>query len=126
MDNTINLSIIGTRLKRAREKCKYTQAEVAEQLGIHTNSYGNFERGTERPSLIKIVQCCIIFGIQPGEILDNCSPSLQLQSLSNMKIEKAEMQELICLLNQCSSEMIHHLYIGIKAIQEETKETVGS
>ena len=64
MDNIINLHMIGKRLKEAREKCNLTQAEVAEILGIHTNSYGNFERGTERPSLTKIIQCSIIFHIQ--------------------------------------------------------------
>ena len=57
VDNTINLHLIGIRLKEAREKCNLTQAEVAEILGIHTNSYGNFERGTEKPSLNKIIQC---------------------------------------------------------------------
>lgn len=60
LDTIINLHMIGSRLREAREKRHLTQAEMAEKLGIHTNSYGNFERGTERPSLMKIILCCMI------------------------------------------------------------------
>ena len=36
MDTIINLHMIGSRLREAREKCHLTQAEMAEKLEIHT------------------------------------------------------------------------------------------
>lgn len=121
MQDVINLNLIGKRLKEAREKRHLTQAEVAEALGIHTNSYGNFERGTEKPSLKKIVQCSIILGIQPGDLLNECAPGLQVQTLPHLELERTEIQELLVLINRCSNEQIHHLYIGLRAIQQDSQ-----
>lgn len=120
MDNIINLHMIGKRLKESREKCKLTQAEVAEILGIHTNSYGNFERGTERPSLTKIIQCSIIFHIQPGDLLNGCAPGLLIQDLPPQESQKKELQELIILLSKYPDDVIHKLYIGLKAVQDDS------
>lgn len=125
MDDTINLHLIGIRLKEARERCNLTQAEVAEILGIHTNSYGNFERGTEKPSLNKIIQCSIIFHIQPGDLLNGCTPDLLLQTLPAYDTKKTEMQELIALLRKCSPKVIHQLYIGLSAVMKD-REEIGS
>ena len=125
MDDTINLRIVGMRLKEAREARHLTQAEVAEMLGIHTNSYGNFERGTERPSLVKIVQCSTILGIQPGDLLNGYAPNLQKQVLPTLEFKDNEMQELVILLNQCPNEMIHQIYVALKAIQEEKHGSQG-
>ena len=122
MDDTINLHVIGMRLKEAREKCKLTQAEVAEILGIHTNSYGNFERGTEKPSLNKIIQCSIIFHIQPDDLLNGCTPDLLLQTLSACNLKRTELQELISLLSKCSPELIHQLYIALSAVQKDSEK----
>ncbi len=126
MDDTINLHMIGLRLKDARERRQLTQAEAAGMLSIHTNSYGNFERGTERPSLLKIIQCSIILGIQPGDLLNDCAPGLQKQSLPALEFKSTEMQELVVLLNQCPNEMIHQIYIALQAIQEENVQKTRS
>ena len=126
MDTIINLHMIGSRLREAREKRHLTQAEMAEKLGIHTNSYGNFERGTERPSLMKIIQFCTILNIQPGDLLNGCAPGLQEQALPEMNFRHTEMQELVILLNKCSSEMVHQIYIALKAIQEENAQKTRS
>ena len=126
MDTIINLHMIGSRLREAREKRHLTQAEMAEKLGIHTNSYGNFEGGTERPSLMKIIQRCTILNIQPGDLLNGCAPGLQEQTLPEINFRHTEMQELVILLNKCSSEMVHQIYIALKAIQEENAQKTRS
>lgn len=38
-------------LKKAREKLRLTQAQVAEKVGISTNHYAKIERGEVDPSL---------------------------------------------------------------------------
>lgn len=41
---------LGAKLKGFREKTGMTQAEVAEQAGIHVNYYARIERGEENPT----------------------------------------------------------------------------
>ena len=45
---------LGDKLKRAREKAKMTQAEVAAKAGIHVNYYARIERGEENPTYEKL------------------------------------------------------------------------
>lgn len=41
---------LGKTIKKAREKLKLTQAEVAQKAGIHVNYYAQIERGEVNPS----------------------------------------------------------------------------
>lgn len=54
-DNTINKKAFGKRLREAREKCRYTQAELAEEIGVSQNFLGDIERGIKLPSLNKLI-----------------------------------------------------------------------
>lgn len=47
---------LGSKLKRAREKAKMTQAEVAEKAGIHVNYYARVERGEENPTYERLLR----------------------------------------------------------------------
>ena len=51
MDVTIDSKVIGQRLQKIRKSKGLTQAEMATHLNLQTSSYGNFERGSEMPSL---------------------------------------------------------------------------
>ena len=53
MDVTIDSKVIGQRLQKIRKSKGLTQAEMATHLNLQTSSYGNFERGSEMPSLKK-------------------------------------------------------------------------
>lgn len=46
---------IGGQIRRVRNDKEYTQAEMAEQLGISENHYSKLERGTATPTL-KLLQ----------------------------------------------------------------------
>ncbi len=119
MDSAVNYRYIGQRLKEARKRRHLTQAAVAEQLGIHPNSYGNFERAAENISLSMLIRCCTVLGISPGDLLNNCTPDLQKQYLSATALQNAEMHELLILLNQCPATMIHQLLVGVRAVQHD-------
>lgn len=54
-DKTINRKAFGKRIKEAREKCGYTQAELAEEIGVSQNFLGDIERGIKLPSLNKLI-----------------------------------------------------------------------
>ena len=59
MEVTIFAERIGKHLRAVRMQHHMKQAAVAEALGMTTNSYGNIERGVERPNLQRIVEPCI-------------------------------------------------------------------
>ncbi len=125
MDSAVNYRYIGERLKEARKKRHLTQAAVAEQLGIHPNSYGNFERAAEHISLSMLIRCCTVLGISPGDLLNDCTPDLQKQYLSATTLQNAEMRELLILLNQCPDTMIHQLLVGVRAVQQDQRANEG-
>jgi len=56
MENkTINKQAFGKRIKEARENSHYTQAQLAEEIGISQNFLGDIERGIKLPSLNKLI-----------------------------------------------------------------------
>lgn len=56
---------LGKNIKKARQKSKLTQAELAEKAGIHTNYYARLERGEVNPSM---------------EIVENIAKALKVKS----------------------------------------------
>lgn len=72
----INFERIGARFREARKAKGMTQRFVAEHLDIETNSYSNLERGAQPINLKRIIELCILYGIKPGYLLDDCCPEL--------------------------------------------------
>ncbi len=69
-----NLDVIGRRklgekFKKAREKKKLTQAEVAKNADIHVNYYARVERGEENPSFEIIQGIMRVLGIKSFDLL---------------------------------------------------------
>ena len=61
---------IGKNLKKAREACGMTQAEVADAAELHVNYYARVERGEETPSMKTLKAICKILKVKSSEILD--------------------------------------------------------
>jgi len=57
---------LGEKLKKARLKMGFTQADVAEKAEIHVNYYARVERGEENPTF---------------DILDKIFAALKIKSL---------------------------------------------
>ncbi len=54
MNSTEDKKVFGSRVKKAREKLKLTQADVANKAGMTVNYYAMIERGEVNPSFEKI------------------------------------------------------------------------
>ena len=55
MGNKLNVSKIFTeRLVAAREKCGFSQSELAEKSGIQQSTLSQYEGGLRRPSIINL------------------------------------------------------------------------
>lgn len=54
-NNIINQKLFGKKLKEARVNAKYTQAELAYEVGLSTNFIGDIERGNKLPALSNLI-----------------------------------------------------------------------
>lgn len=61
--------VLGETLRKAREVAKLTQAQVAEQAGVHVNYYARMERGEENPSFEKLQSIMKVLGIRSLDLL---------------------------------------------------------
>ena len=48
------MTAIGGRIRKLRQKRRMTQEELAEQVGINTKYFGEFERGTKSPTAVVV------------------------------------------------------------------------
>ena len=63
------LQDIGERLKKYRKDNKLTQSEIAKELEMSLNFYGDIERGKCRLSIEKIILAYECLGIDPTYLL---------------------------------------------------------
>ena len=122
MDVTIDSKVIGQRLQKIRKSKGMTQAEMAAYLNLQTSSYGNFERGSEVPSLKKVIQCCVILGVSPAALLGDCCIDLARQKVQQMEPQSGELLEITALLRQCPEPVLHTIRVALQAALEDQKK----
>lgn len=62
-------TIIGERIKKARQEKHLTQVELAEKLGMHREAIMNWERGRTSPDLFNSGCLCQLFDCDLGYLL---------------------------------------------------------
>lgn len=68
---------LGARLRAQREARGYTQARLAEKVGVTPNYLGVIERGLKLPTLDKLVLFAKALEINPAELLGDVRPQDQ-------------------------------------------------
>ena len=58
-------------LKLLRKQNKFTQKQVAEELGITYQSYQAYELGLTLPTLIIFIKLCKLFDVSYEELLED-------------------------------------------------------
>lgn len=104
----LDYKLIGSRLKQARQKKKYTQEKLAEELDVSIAFLSRVECGTLDISLKRLSQICDLFGISEGEILNGTSTTS-----SNYLNE-----DLVSLLKNCPPEKLKLIYELAKVVVE--------
>ncbi|MDR3216859.1 MAG: helix-turn-helix domain-containing protein [Clostridiaceae bacterium] len=61
--------MIEKRLKELRLYAGLTQKAVAEEVGISSNGYANWEQGKSEPDIECIIRLCSVFQITADELL---------------------------------------------------------
>lgn len=100
----IDYSIIGERLKRARQEKNLTQEKLAEQLDVSVAFLSRIERGSSHINLKRLNQICDILQITEGQILNGSSATsknyLDLEFSELLKNMTSEQQKLIYKIAQ--------------------------
>jgi transcriptional regulator with XRE-family HTH domain len=58
------------RLKGRRTELGYTQEQVAEQIGVHPNTYRKYESGTKAPTLDVIKRLAQVLHIKTIKLVE--------------------------------------------------------
>ena len=67
MDGKQLARAVGQAIARERKRCGFTQAFVAEKLGIEKETVSRIENGAIAPTLARLQQCAALFGCSAGE-----------------------------------------------------------
>lgn len=120
----IDYKRIGRHLRAARKSKHFTQAEVSEKLSIAENTYSNMERGSQKPSLARIIQLCEIYEIKPGSVLDDCSETLITQINTHYQDSNPDKLELHLLIDKCSDETARIIRIAAQALYQALDQKI--
>ncbi|UVL08339.1 helix-turn-helix domain-containing protein [Pseudomonas rhodesiae] len=78
--------LVGQAIARQRARCKLSQEQVAEKLGIGSEAVSRIERGIVMPNIERLVELSEIFGCETAELLTEGSsrPEDQTRRLYNL------------------------------------------
>lgn len=72
--------IVGQAIARQRIRCKLSQEQVAERLGIGTEAVSRIERGIVTPNVERLIELAAVFGCDAADLLTEGSTRPEDQS----------------------------------------------
>ena len=105
---SLDYSIIGERLKKARTDKGLTQEQLAEEIDVSVAFLSRVERGKTRLNLNRLNQICGILDITEGDILTG----------SGSNTEYYLSEEFSVLLKNCPPDKLKLIYDIAKIIIE--------
>lgn len=107
------LDIISARIKYLRSRERLTQTELAEKIGVVSNTVAKWESGSLKPSRDKVNKMAKALNATADFILGNVD--------SEKTIEVPENQELLDTLNNVANELDVDLWDMVDAIKENKR-----
>lgn len=104
----IDGAVIGRHMRERRKAMGYTQAQLAEILGMGSNYYGQYETGVQLINFSRFVQFICVTGSSADQLLAGCHADYPSQAnLSSAYSE--QRKKLNALLDKCPEAMIEDL-----------------
>lgn len=69
------------RLKSLRTHAKLTQSQIAKQLGVSQQAYGDWERGVKKPTQDNLVKLSKIFNVSVDSLLGGDENDIDLSDV---------------------------------------------
>ncbi|HCL3836182.1 helix-turn-helix domain-containing protein [Pseudomonas aeruginosa] len=78
--------VVGQAIARQRTRCKLSQEQVAERLGIGSEAVSRIERGIVMPNVERLVELATIFNCETADLLTEGSsrPADQARRLHDL------------------------------------------
>lgn len=78
--------VVGQAIARQRTRCKLSQEQVAERLGIGSEAVSRIERGVVMPNVERLVELATIFNCETADLLTEGSsrPADQARRLHDL------------------------------------------
>ena len=113
----IDWKILGIHMQEARKQSRFTQAQMAERMGISPNYYSGYESGDKHINLTRLIQFIVITKIQPDYLLRGTHPNYPAKANTSQYASKqrAEMEQI---LDQCSKETLDTFVVIAQALLE--------
>ena len=87
-------------LKQVRERCRYTQKQLADKLGVKVATYRTWERGSVKLTLENAYDISNVLGCTPNDLCDwyATHPCVRPQ------VQDPEHAELVGCYDQCTDD----------------------
>ena len=109
MENEIDYSLIGDRIRQARKEKGWSQEKLSEEIDVATAFLSRVERGKAKVNLNRLNQLCDLLDISEGDVLTGVG------SNSNNYLNK----DLSNLLEGCPPDKLKLIYDIAKVIINE-------
>lgn len=116
MSIEINYKRIGSYLAIARKRNGLKQKDVACHMDVADNTVSNMERGKQELSLQRIIELCVLYGIKPGSVLDDCCDELLTSNAPPEMHENADKVALYVIINKSSDKTLQFLRILAESV----------
>jgi len=87
------------RLRRIRETTGKTQAQVAEEIGVTTNTYSHYERNNKRPAFKTFAALCLSLEVSADSLLNDRPAARYLTSEQIENLRAMDKRRLSLILN---------------------------
>lgn len=95
---------MGKRIRQLRKQQKFTQAELAEQVGISTSFMGHIERGTRIASVETLVGLSDTLNVSLDAIIRGIDSTPMISPLTTGKMRV--LNDVMRVLNEHSEEWL--------------------
>ena len=113
----IDWKMLGSHMQEARKQSKFTQAQMAERMGISPNYYSGYESGDKHINLTRLIQFIVITQVQPDYLLMGTHPNYPVKSNAPQYASKQRV-EMEHILDQCSKETLDTFVVIAQALLE--------
>ena len=106
------LSVLGARLKKARNDRDFTQEQLADLTGLSVRHIAKIEKGTVNPSFEVLSTLVKSLGVSFDAIFDPADEQVE-----------AEIQEITGLYRACPEQGRRLILVSIRAMAREMMDT---
>ncbi len=110
---------VGNMIRQLRKNADWTQADLAEKLGISASAVGMYEQGRRQPDSGMILKICTVFGISADYLLGK-------NTVGQKRDEVCELSDVFDEFTQVLTSQQGLMFDGVLLNEEDKKKIVDA